>query len=55
MVIWSMASKVDVAQVDTAEVEGYRKVSKTSLGDREVTDLDLLKPDSVNKGEIKGH
>lgn len=50
MVIWSMVSKVD-----TSEVEGYRKVSKTSLGDREVTDLDLLKPDSMNKGEIKGH
>jgi len=55
-----MVSKVDVAQVDTAEVKGYRKVRKTSLGqvwsrDQEVTDLDLLTPDSVNKGEIKGH
>ena len=49
-VIRSMASKVDVVQFGIAEVGGYRKVGKASQGDREVTDLDLPRPDSVNKG-----
>ena len=31
--IRSMARKVDVVQVDTAEVGGYRKVGKASQGD----------------------
>ena len=43
-----------MVRVDTVEINGFREVGKHPKEGREVIDLDPLRPDSMNKGQVKG-